>query len=150
MAALRRKVERTGDSAAPRVHAVQPAWAAALLGILAAVGGDEDGAVDDGEALRHEAVVEAGRPDARGHRRGIVHRAENTIGIGWRRAEHALRGNGNGGAAQRHPSQSGGREEERRPSHLSFNVARLTSASTTEMIQKRTTTVDSRQPFSSK
>ena len=36
------------------------------------------------------------------------------------------------------------------PIHRSFNVARLTSASTTEMIQKRTTTVDSRQPFSSK
>ena len=32
----------------------------------------------------------------------------------------------------------------------SFRVARPTSASTTEMIQKRTTTVDSCQPFCSK
>ena len=37
-----------------------------------------------------------------------------------------------------------------RSPYRSFNVASPTSASTTEMIQKRTTTVDSCQPFCSK
>ena len=38
---------------------------------------------------------------------------------------------------------------DRKPRQRSFSVARPTRASTTEMIQKRTTTVDSFQPFCS-
>jgi hypothetical protein len=42
-----------------------------------------------------------------------------------------------------------GRRNRRSNTYRSFNVASPISASTTEMIQKRTTTVDSFQPFCS-
>ncbi len=74
----------------------------------------------------------------------------NTVSRSIRKKRYANAGQRHCGAARLLPSP-----ESRVPSpvalhHLTFNVARPTSTSTTEMIQKRTITRGSGQPFNSK
>jgi hypothetical protein len=69
------------------------------------------------------------------------------------RSEHATPSplpEGEGQGEGLHPSNVAGRLRELRPCYLSLSVARPNRARITAMIQKRTTTVASAQPFCSK